>query len=98
MTLRNPEADPRKILSRPTANLRWFPNLQAGMHEKPAVDELVLSITDDLRIVDLWTGDSEVKLPQVDSEEIHILAPQRTGLGFRFSMSYSVTDLKTLER
>jgi acetoacetate decarboxylase len=57
----------------------------------------VLSVTDDLKIVDLWTGDGEIRMPVVEGEELHMLAPVRTGVGFRCSMSYSVTDLKTLE-
>ena len=95
--LRQAEPDVTKIFSRPTANLRWFPRLAAGQHDKPAVNELVLSITDNLKIVEMWTGEGEVVLPENHGEELHMLAPVRTGLGFRCSMSYSVTDLKTLE-
>jgi hypothetical protein len=97
VTLRQPESDVTKIFSRPTANLRWFPQLAAGKYDKPAVNELVLSITDNLKIVEMWTGDGEVNLPENSGEEMHMLAPVRTGLGFRCSMSYSVTDLRTLE-
>ena len=93
-----PEPDVTKIFNRPTAILRWFPRLTAGEHDKPAVNELVMSVTDNLRIVDLWTGEGEVRLPEVAGEEMHMLAPVRTGLGFRCSMSYSVTDLRILEQ
>ena len=96
ITLEKPEPDVTKIFNRPTVNVRWFPRLAAGEHDKPAVNELALSITDDLRIVDMWTGAAEVRMPEVAGEEMHMLAPVRTGLGFRCSMSYSVTDLRTL--
>jgi acetoacetate decarboxylase len=96
--LQGPEPDVTRIFNRPTVNLRYFPRLAAGEQDKPAVNELVMSITDDLKIVDMWTGEGEIRLPKVDGEEMHMLAPVRAGLGFRCSMSYSVTDLKTLEQ
>ena len=96
--LEAPEPDATKIFNRPTVNLRYFPRLAAGEQDKPAVNELVMSITDDLRIVEMWTGPGEIHLPEVAGEEMHMLAPVRTGLGFRCSMSYSVTDLRTLEQ
>ena len=96
--LEQPEPDVTKIFSRPTVNVRYFPRLAAGEHDKPAVNELVMSITDNLRIVDMWTGEGEIQLPEVAGEEMHMLAPVQTGLGFRCSMSYSVTDLRTLQQ
>ena len=97
VTLREKAADPRRIFSRPTVNLRYFPRLTAGQHDRPAVNELVMSITDDLHIVDLWLGDGELVLPEAPGEELHDLAPVRLGAGFRCSMSYTVTDLRVLE-
>ena len=96
--LQAPEPDVTKIFSRPTVNLRYFPRLAASEQDQPAVNELVMSLTDDLRIVEMWTGEGDLRLPEAAGEEVHMLAPVRTGLGFRCSMSYSVTDLKTLER
>jgi len=96
--LQAPEPDVTKIFSRPTVNLRYFPRLAASEQSQPAVDELVMSVTDDLRIVDMWTGEGDIRLPEAAGEEMHVLAPVRAGLGFRCSMSYSVTDLRTLER
>ena len=93
-----PEPDVTKIFNRPTVNLRYFPRLAASEQDKPAVNELAMSITDNLRIVEMWTGEGDVRLPEVAGEEMHMLAPVRTGLGFRCSMSYSVTDLRTLEQ
>jgi hypothetical protein len=96
--LQAPEPDVTKIFNRPTALLRYFPRLAAGEQDHPAVNELVMSLTDDFRVVEMWTGEGDVRLPEAAGEEIHMLAPLRTGLGFRCSMSYSVTDLKTLEK
>ena len=57
-----------------------------------------MSITDNLRIVEMWTGEGEIRLPEVAGEEMHMLAPIRMGPGFRCSMSYSVTDLRALDQ
>jgi acetoacetate decarboxylase len=81
---------------RPTVNLRHFPRLAAGQHDNPAVHELVMASFDDLRIEDAWIGHGHLELPVCDGEEISALAPLRCGSGTRASMSYSVTDLKTL--
>jgi hypothetical protein len=36
-------------------------------------------------------------LPEAKGEELHALAPKRIASGFRYSLAYSVTDLKILE-
>jgi acetoacetate decarboxylase len=84
------------IAGRPVVNLRYFPRLAAGQHQTPAVNELVLSVMDNAQIADVWTGEGKLSLPLAEGEEISDLAPVRVGAGFRGSMAYSVTDLKTL--
>ena len=97
VTLREAIADPLTVFNRPTVMRRYFPRLDGKAYDEPAVDQLTLSLTDNLHIVDLWAGDADVRLPEVRGEELHALAPIRTGRGFRFGMSYTVTDLKILE-
>lgn len=97
VTLRESTPDPSTVFNRPTVMRRYFPRLDGKAYGAPAVDQLTLSLTDNLHIVDLWTGDAELRIPQVRGEELHALAPVRTGRGFRFGMSYTVTDLKILE-
>ncbi|KAH8124121.1 hypothetical protein FP744_10006586 [Trichoderma asperellum] len=89
--------DPRTVFNRPTVMRRYFPQLVAGRQDKPAVDELTMSLTDNLNIVDVWAGAAEVKIPEVFGEEVHLIAPLRVGRGYRFGMSYSVTDLSILK-
>ncbi|AXF02308.1 acetoacetate decarboxylase family protein [Paraburkholderia hospita] len=84
------------LAGRPIVNLRHFPRLAAGQHETPAVHELVMSIMDDPRMADVWAGEGQLSLPVAEGEEISDLAPVRVGAGYRLSMSYTVTDLKTL--
>jgi acetoacetate decarboxylase len=56
-----------------------------------------MSITDKLTVVGAWTGKDELNLPEANGEELHAFAPIRIESGFRYSLSYSVSDLKILE-
>ncbi|MFD1554848.1 acetoacetate decarboxylase family protein [Paraburkholderia silviterrae] len=84
------------IAGRPVVNQRYFPRLAAGQHDMPAVNELVLSIMDNAQIADVWAGEGKLTFPFAQGEEIADLQPVRVGAGYRGSMAYSVTDLKTL--
>src|ERR1700729_846437 len=95
--LRKPVENGLSLLTRPTVLLRYFPRLAAGFQDKPAVNELAMSITDDLTVANAWVGEGELHLPEAKGEELHALAPKRVESGFRYSLAYSVTDLKILE-
>ena len=76
---------------------RYFPQLAAGRQTKPPVDELTMSLTDNLAIVDVWGGSAELRIPAVQGEDMDLIAPLRVGRGYRLGMAYSVTDLKILK-
>ena len=90
-------ANPATVFNRPTTMRRYFPQLVADCQNKPPVDELTLSLTDDLAIVDVWAGKAELRIPEVPNEDMHFIAPMRVGRGYRLGMSYSVTDLRVLK-
>jgi acetoacetate decarboxylase len=90
-------ADPTTVFNRPTTMRRYFPQLAANRQDKPPVDELTMSLTDNLAIVDVWSGSAELQLPEVDGEDMHLIAPLRVGRGYRLGMAYSVTDLRILK-
>jgi acetoacetate decarboxylase len=90
-------ADPATVFNRPTTMRRYFPQLTAERQNKPPVDELTLSLTDDLAIVDVWSGTAELQIPEVRGEDLHSIAPIRVGRGYRLGMAYSVTDLRILK-
>jgi Acetoacetate decarboxylase (ADC) len=96
VTLQKPIQNGPSFLNRPKVLLRYFPSLAVGHQYKPAVNELVMSITDDLTVVGAWIGKGELHFPEVSGEELHALAPQRIECGFRYSLSYSVSDLEIL--
>lgn len=69
------EADGDKV------NARRSP-LELACQDTPAVDQLVMSLSDDRRIVDLWIGDGEVTLPEALGQDVHALPPVRMGANF----------------
>ena len=95
VTLERPMVD-KLALFRPIVNLRYFPQLTAGKHQEPAVNELVMCVLDDLRMDNAWTGKGRLALPDARGEEVADLAPERIGIGFRASLSYTVKDLRVL--
>ena len=84
------------LLDRPIVGRRYFPRLCAGMHDKPAVDELVRCISDHLVITNIWIGEGELSFPEAYGEELEVLGPLKVGRGYRFSFSYSVNDIEIL--
>src|ERR1700748_368925 len=82
--------NPTAIFNRPTTMRRHFSQLAAGHQQKPSVDELTMSLTDNLAIVDVWAGSAELTVPNVQGEDLHSLAPRRIGRGYRLGMAYSV--------
>jgi acetoacetate decarboxylase len=90
-------ANPSTIFNRPTVMRRYFPQLAAAGQHKPPVNELTMSLTDNLAIVDVWAGSAELRMPEVQGEEMHLIAPLRVGRGYRLGMAYSVTDLRILK-
>jgi hypothetical protein len=60
------------------------------------VNELTLSLTDNLKLVYVWAGSAELRIPEVEGEDMHSIAPLWVGRGYRLGMAYSVTDLRIL--
>ncbi|MDB5553467.1 MAG: Acetoacetate decarboxylase [Rhizobium sp.] len=84
------------LLDRRIVGRRYFPRLSAGLHDSPAVDELVRCVSDNLLITNIWIGDGELSFPEAYGEELELLGPLKVGRGYRFSFSYSVTDIEIL--
>ena len=84
------------LLDRRIVGRRYFPRLSAGMHDKPAVDELVRCVSNHLLITNIWIGEGELDFPEAYGEELEVLGPLKVGRGCRFTFSYSVTDIEIL--
>ncbi len=63
----------------------------------PPVDELTMSLTDNLAIVDIWSGSAELRIAEVQGEGMHLIAPLRVGRGYLLGVAYSVTDLRIVK-
>jgi hypothetical protein len=98
VTLREPLKDLAGFSERPVVNLLHYPRLAAGMHDKPAIHELVENVPHNVKIEQAWAGEGNLVLPVCKGEEVSDLAPRRCGRGLRASMAYVVDDLKTLKR
>jgi hypothetical protein len=98
VTLREPVKNLSSFSERPVVNLLHTPRLAAGMHDKPAIHELVENVPHDVKIEQAWSGDGNLTFPVCKGEELSDLAPRRCGKGFRASLAYVVDDLKTLKR
>jgi hypothetical protein len=83
-------------LSRSIVNLRHFPRLSAGQYDNPSVHELTMSVLDNPLVANTWTGEGALAFLPAPGEELADLKIERTGVGFRGSLSYTVTDLKIL--
>jgi hypothetical protein len=42
-------------------------------------------------------GSAQLRIPEVQGEDMHLIAPSRIGRGYRLGMAYSVTDLCILK-
>jgi Acetoacetate decarboxylase (ADC) len=84
------------LLDRPIVTRRYFPRLCAGMHDKPAVDELVRCMMGNVLTEDIWVGEGALFFPEAHGEELEMLGPIRVGRGFRFSFSCSISDSEIL--
>src|SRR5438477_2991949 len=63
------------LLDRRIVGRRYFPRLSAGMHDKPAVDELVRCVPDHLRITNIWIGAGELNFPEAYGDELEVRGP-----------------------
>ncbi|MCX7623580.1 MAG: acetoacetate decarboxylase family protein [Thermomicrobium sp.] len=81
----------------PLVNVRHFPRLAQGFHDKPAVHELVRARSRDRHVGEIWVGDAHLELFPAPREEHDKLAPVRLGKGYRLTFAYTVDDLETLE-
>src|ERR1700679_3031490 len=70
------------LVDRPIVARRYFPRLCAGMHDKPALDELVRCVIGDVLITEIWIGEGALVFPGVHGEEFKWLGPIGLARGF----------------
>jgi acetoacetate decarboxylase len=93
ITLREPtDRRPQPGFAR-AVNVRYFPDLSAGRHDRPAVHELVQLKSRDVQFSTIWTGDATLTFFDHPSLELADLRPVRVTAGYRFSFAFTVDDL-----
>jgi hypothetical protein len=78
-------------------NVRYFPALGAGQHDRPAVHELVQLKSRDVQYSAIWTGEASLAIADHPHLEVADLAPIAVGPGYRFSFAFTVDDLLLLK-
>jgi len=74
-------------------NVRYFPELAAGKHGKPAVHELVQLKSRDVMVSPIWKGEAEMEIFDHPYIELPDLRPMAVIAGYRFSFALTVDDL-----
>lgn len=92
--------EPSRSLPRPSfadaVNVRLFPSLSKGLHDRPAIHELVRLKSRDVRVGAILRGDASLELCDHPRMELSLLRPRTVGAGYRFSFALTVDDLETL--
>jgi acetoacetate decarboxylase len=96
VTLREPGAAlPAPNFAR-AVNVRYFPELAAGRHERPAVHELVQLKSRDVMMSTVWKGEATLAVFDNPYLELPELRPTEVLAGYRFSFALTVDDLVLL--
>lgn len=77
-------------------NTRYFPELVAGKHDRPAVHELVQLKSRDVQISPIWKGSATMSMLEHPYLELSDLSPTAVIAGYRFSFALTVDDLLPL--
>jgi acetoacetate decarboxylase len=77
-------------------NVRYFPELAAGRHDRPAVHELVQLKSRDVQVSPIWKGEAQLGFLEHPTIELPALRPVSVGAGYRFSFALTVDDLVPL--
>jgi hypothetical protein len=78
-------------------NVRYFPDLAAGQHDRPAVYELAQLKSRDVQFSSIWTGEATLRFHDHPTLELNALQPTRVLAGYRFSFAFTVDDLVHLK-
>jgi len=77
-------------------NTRYFPELVMGLHDRPAVHELVQLKSRDVHISPIWKGEATLRIFDNPYLELPDLRPVKVIAGYRFSAALTVDDLIVL--
>lgn len=88
---------PLVLGTRPVINMRHFPRLTQGHHDRPAVHELVRPRLSDVSSTEVWEGSAGLEFMSAPGEELAALSPVRVRRGYRYSTTFKVDDLDVVK-
>jgi acetoacetate decarboxylase len=97
VTLREPTRNLPSPSFANAVNVRLFPSLRAGSHDRPELHQLVRLKSRDAAVGPILKGDASLDLYPHPRLELSLLKPRKTGTGYRFAFALTVDDLETLE-
>lgn len=74
-------------------NVRYFPELAAGKHREPVINELVQLKSRDVKVSPIWKGEAAIHFLDHPYIELPDLRPTAVIAGYRFSFALIVDDL-----
>ncbi len=77
-------------------NVRDFPELERGKHDRPAVHELVQLRSRNVQFSPVWPGDAALEILDHPTLELADLRPVSVGAGYRLSFAFTVDDVAPL--
>jgi acetoacetate decarboxylase len=78
-------------------NVRHFPDLCAGRHQRPLVHQLVQLRSRDVQVGDIWRGEADLEIFSAPACELADLCPVSVEAGYRFAFALTVDDLEVLQ-
>jgi acetoacetate decarboxylase len=76
--------------------MRHFPSIEDPI--RPSVHELTVANVSDVKIKDVWAGDSQIKFFESPFEEVADLGPIEAQAAFFFSMGLTITGGKVIHK
>ena len=77
-------------------NVRYFPDLVSGRHDKPLINQLAALKSRDIKVSEIWKGEAELKIFDHPYQELPLLRPEKVLAGYRFEFALTVDDLALL--
>jgi acetoacetate decarboxylase len=76
--------------------MRYFPSIEDPT--RPSIHELTVATVWDVKIKDVWAGDSQIKFFESPFEEVADLGPVEVQAAFFFTMGLTITGGKVIHK
>jgi len=95
VTLREPGGEPIGLAAAKVYGMRHFPDLAGGRDAPPLIHDLVAFTGYDKQIAQVWQAEADhLAYYPAPSQELHDLAPHRLGRATRYTIGFSIADIR----